>query len=165
MPYGMTAPTINPNTFPYLKKFTPEEREDLLERIERLRHDLTDMVGPSGVVMYLDAGTIANIAFHLAMVGYGDEPPEAKAYIWADEQPDQDGIFEGFIDWKLKKEHRQPPKKKQDDPELVARKVAAAREQMVRQLDPEVYAALRSKLAEEFVHDTTDPTPDKDGEK
>lgn len=158
MPYQQSAPTINPNTFPYLKKFTAEELEDLFERIDRLRHDMTDLVGPSGVVMYVDAGTIANIAFHLAMVGHGSEPDEAKAYIWPDVQEDQEGIFEGFTIWRLKKEHEPPPKviKPVDEAEA-ERKAAAAREQIRRQLGPDVEKALIRQLATEFKKDTTDP--------
>lgn len=158
MPYGMTAPTINPNTFPYLKKFTAEERDELLGRIERLRAAMTDMVGPSGVVMFIDAGSIANIAFHLAMCGYGDEPPEEKAYIWADVQADQDGIFEGFIDWKLKKEHRPP--RKAADPVDVDAKAAAARKQIRDQLGPDVEAALIKQIGIEFNKDTSDKDSD-----
>lgn len=159
MPYQQTADTINPNTFPYLKKFTEAELEDLFTRIDILRRDMTDMVGPSGVVYYIDAGTIANVAFHLAMCGHGDEPPEEKALIWPDVQPDQDGIFEGFIDWKLKKEHQQPAK--EAEPVDVEKLATAASDQIIRQLPPEVRRALIPKLAAEFARDTSD----KDGEK
>ncbi|MGV0793013.1 phage gene 29 protein family protein [Mycolicibacterium sp. XJ1819] len=158
----MTAPTINPNTFPYLKKFTTEEREDLFERIDQFRHAMTDMVGPSGVVMYIDAGTIANIAFHLAMAG-GRIVDDEHAYIWADVQEDQDGIFEGFIDWKLKKEHEPPaPKPAEGNHEDVERKAALAREQIRKQLAPEVEQELIKQLRIEFERDTTDPDPSEE---
>lgn len=161
MPYGMSAPAINPNTFPYLKKFTPEEREDLFERIDDIRFALRDLVGPSGVLVYIDDGTIANIAFHLAMAG-GRVIDDEKAYIWPDEKPDPSQIFEGFIRWRLKKEHEPPPPKPADKEKAEAL-AEAARKQIERQLPPEVLKLLRTKLAEAFEEDTTDPEPEKDG--
>lgn len=162
MPYQDSAPAINPNTFPYLKKFSKEELGDLFERIDRLREHMTDMVGPSGVVTYIDGGTIANIAFHLAMCGHGDEPPAEKALIWPDVQEDEAGIFEGYVTWRLKKEHEPPPPKPAEplDPEAVEKAAVAARDQINAQLHPQVRKALISQLAKEFEHDTTD----KDGE-
>lgn len=160
MPYGTTAPAINPNTFPYLKRFTPEELDDLFERIDQLRDAMTDLVGPSGVTMYIDDGTIANIAFHLAMAG-ARVIDDAKAYIWPDVQEDADGLFKGFITWRLKKEHEPPPPKpKEVDPELLERQAEAAREQIYRQLPADVRNLLIANLAKEFEHDTTDPKGD-----
>lgn len=154
MPYQQTAEAINPNTFPYLKKFEQEELDALFEKIDYYRDAMVDMVGPSGVVMYIDAGTIANIAFHLAMVDLG--------YIWPDVQPDQDGIFEGFTVWRLKKEHEPPPKPAQPiDGDEVERKATAAREQIRRQLGPEVEQALKRQIAIEFTKDTTDLEADR----
>lgn len=159
MAYGVTAPTINPNTFPYLKKFTQAELDALFERIDYYRDAMTDMVGPSGVVMYIDAGTIANIAFHLAMVDLG--------YIWADVQQDQEGIFEGYVVWRLKKEHEPPPPAPVDE-DAIAKQVEAARNQINKQLPPKVRKALLAKLAEEYEHDTSEQHDDaqqKEGEQ
>lgn len=163
MPYGMTAPNINPHTFPYLKKFTTDELNDLLERIEDLRNAMVDMVGPSGVVTYIDAGTIANIAFHLAMAGARIVDDE-KAYIWPDVQADQEGIFEGYVTWRLKKEHEPPPAKKKAapplDPDAVAEAAARARDQINAQLHPDVKKKLLAELVKEYEVDTTDREDD-----
>ena len=156
-----SAPPINANTFPYLKKLTRAELEDLFPRIDRLRRDLTDPVGPAGVVMYVDAGTIANLAFHLAMCGHGDEPPDDKALIWPDVQPDESGLFEGAVLWRLKKEHEPPPPPAATDEQLAAA-VADAREQMKTQIHPDVLAAVKAEIAREFLAQHTDT---KDGEK
>lgn len=154
MPYGQSAPEINPHTFPYLKKFDKAELDALFERIDYYRDTMRDPVGPSGVQYYIDAGTIANLAFHIAMVDLG--------YIWADVADDPEHIFEGYVTWRLKKEHEPPaPEPVEADPAEVARMAAAARELIREQLSPEVEALLIANLAKEFEHDTTDPEDSK----
>lgn len=155
MPYGQTAPAINPHTFPYLKKFDKDELDALFERIDYYRDAMRDPVGPSGVQYYIDDGTIANLAFHIAMVDLG--------YIWADVADDPERIFAGYVTWRLKKEHEPPAPKPAApaDPEEVARKATAARELIRQQLDPEVERLLIANLAKEFEHDTTDPEDDE----
>lgn len=162
MPYGQTAPAINPHTFPYLKRFDRDELDDLFERIDQFRAALTDPVGPSGVQYFIDDGTIANIAFHLAMVGARIVDDE-HAYIWADVGDDPEQIFQGYVTWRLKKDHEPPDKKPETpaDAEAVARQAAAARELIDRQLAPEVRKALIAQLAKEFEQDTTDPEDDQ----
>lgn len=162
MPYGQSAPAINPHTFPYLKRFDQDELDDLFERIDAFRAALTDPVGPSGVKYFIDDGTIANIAFHLAMVGARIVDDE-HAYIWADIRDDPEQIFQGYVTWRLKKDHEPPPPKPAEpaDPVEVARQAAAARELIDRQLAPAVRKLLIANLAKEFTHDTTDPEDDQ----
>lgn len=167
MPYGQTAPTINPNTFPYRRKWTREETDELTERIEKLREAMVDMVGPSGAVMYIDAGTIAHIACHLALAGADLYPvDDPRTYIWPDRKEDASGIFDSMIEWRVKKDHT-PPKdiarpKPELDPDKVAAAAAKARQQIDAQLHPEVKAALIKQMAKEFEHDTTDPDGDEE---
>jgi hypothetical protein len=153
MAYGMSAPAINPNTFPYLKRFSKREIEELLARIDRLRFILTDPVGPSGVTTYLDDGTIANIAFHAALAGC-DTHDDERRLIWADVSDDESKMFKVF-NWKLIKDE-QPPVPEPPDPDVVAQQAAMAKEQIDTQLPPEVRRALLKTLAKEFERDTTE---------
>lgn len=163
MPYGQTAPGINPNTFPYRRKWTQAETDELIARIEKLREAMVDMVGPSGVVMYIDAGTIAHIATHLALAGADlHSTDDARTYIWAERRPDETGIFEATVEWKVKKDHRPPPPPPAPDPEQVEREAAAARAQIYKQLTPEVRDRLIADLAHEFARHTDDPDTDGD---
>lgn len=161
MPYGQTAPGINPNTFPYRRKWTQPEIDELIARIEKLRAAMVDMVGPSGVVMYIDAGTIAHIATHLALAGADLYPADDdRVYIWPDRLPDESGIFEALVEWKVKKDHRPPPPPPPPDPDQIAADAAAARAQIYKQLKPEVRDRLIADLTREFERETTDPDAD-----
>lgn len=157
MPYGQTAPPINPHTFPYHRKWTKDETDELIDRINKLRAAMTDMVGPSGVSMFIDPGVIAHIATHLALAG-GDLHPleDPRTFIWPEVQEDQQGIFEAFIRWRVKKDHRLPPPPTDEQLAEVEAKAAAARAQIDAQLPPDVRAALIKQLRKEFEHDTTD---------
>lgn len=161
MPYGQTAPAINPNTFPYRRKWTQAEIDELTARIEKLREAMVDMVGPSGVLMWIDAGTIAHIATHLALAGADLHPlDDDRTYIWPEKKPDASGIFDSMIEWRVKKDHRPPPPPTEDEQKRIAEEAAAAREQINRQLKPEV----RELLIRNLVKETQDITSDQDGE-
>lgn len=162
MPYGQSAPTINPNTFPYRRKWTQAEVDELTGRIEKLREAMTDMVGPSGVVMYIDAGSIAHIATHLALAGADLYPiDDDRVYIWPDVKKDNSGIFDSMIEWRVKKDH-QPPEPQPIDPETVRAAAEAARAEIMAKLPREVREALIPQLAKEFERETTDPEQDGD---
>lgn len=157
MPYQQSADLINPNTFPYLNALSKIEISELLDRVDRLRDAMSDPVGPSGVAMMIDEGSIANLAFHLAMAGgFVDDD---KAYIWADVDEDAAGMFR-LINWRLKSEFDQPPKQ-DPDPEEVARMAAQAREELDKQLPGPVRDLLIRQIAKEFTADTTDPDDEK----
>lgn len=161
MPYGQTAPGINPNTFPYRRKWTQDEIDELTARIEKLREAMVDMVGPSGVLMWIDAGTIAHIATHLALAGADLYPIEDdRVYIWPDVQKDTSGIFDSMIEWRVKKDHT-PPEPEPVDPEKVRLAAEAARAEIMSKLSPDVRAVLIPQLAKEFERDTTDPEEEK----
>ena len=153
MPYGQTAPTINPNTFPYHRKWTTAETDELIERIDRLREVMVDMVGPSGVQMWLDPGSVANIAAHLALAGA--DVNDEQAYIWAERQADDVSMMQDTYVWHVKSDV-EPPEPEPVDPELVQRQAEAARAQIRKQLPPEVQKLLIANLAKEFEHDTTE---------
>ncbi|SCX06024.1 hypothetical protein [Mycolicibacterium fluoranthenivorans] len=161
MPYQQSADLINPNTFPYVNAIPKMDLPEFLERVDRLRDAMTDPVGPSGVAMMIDEGSIANLAFHLAMCGHGDEPPAEKAYIWPDVDEDDAGMFR-LINWRLKSEFDEPPKR-DVDPAEVERLAARAREQLDEQLPGPVRDLLLQQIAKEFTVDTTEPDDDKKG--
>ncbi|MCV7358472.1 phage gene 29 protein family protein [Mycolicibacterium fluoranthenivorans] len=159
MPYQQSADMINPNTFPYMNAVPKMDLPAFLDRVDRLRDAMTDPVGPSGVAMMVDEGSIANIAFHLAMAG-GDVDDE-KSYIWPDVDEDDAGMFR-LINWRLKSEF-DPPPKAEVDPEEVERMAARAREELDKQLPKEVRDLLLQQIAKEFTVDTTEPDDEKKG--
>lgn len=162
MPYQDSAPTINPNTFPYRKKWTKAETDELEARITKLRDAMVDMVGPSGVLMYIDAGSIANIASHLALAG-ADLHDDERQYIWRDASPDELDIFEQ-VKWHIRQDFERPEPAPEPDgeDETVAEHARLAREQIDKQLPGPVRKQLIANLIKEFNVDTTEP---KDGEQ
>jgi len=161
MPYGQTAPAINPNTFPYRRKWTKAETDELEARITKLRDAMVDMIGPSGVLLYIDAGSIANIATHLALAG-ADLHDDERQYIWRDASPDELNIFE-VVKWHIKQDVPIPPERPATaEQEQVRRQAEQAQRDIYEQLDPQVRKLLIQNLTKEFEHDTTEP---KDGEQ
>lgn len=155
MPYDVSAPEINPNTFPYQRKWTKEETDELGERIQALRDAMVDMVGVTGVTMFIDAGSIANIATHLALAGT-PAPVDELAYIWRDAKSDKDDLFE-VVQWHVKVDVPEPPPEPEGMPPEVAAKIAEqAEKDIMEQLPPEARRLLIRNLAKEFVKDTTD---------
>ncbi len=161
MPYGQSAPVLNPNTFPYRRKWTKAETDELEQRITKLRDAMVDMVGMSGVLMHIDAGSIANIATHLALAG-ADVHDDERQYIWRDASPDELNIFEQ-VKWHIKQDVPIPPERptlaEQDRVRLQAEQ---AQRDIYEQLDPEVRKLLIRNLAHEFKQDTSEP---EDGEQ
>lgn len=139
----MTAPGY---TFPYRAKWSKTQIEALEGRINRIRGALTDPVGLSGHQMYLDDGSIANIACHLALAGC--DVDDGVALIEYRLRPDEDVMVRDAREWRPKGEFGdEPPPPSLDEVEAQA---AEWREQMKKQIPPKVLDQLRRDLVREF---------------
>lgn len=149
----MTAPAITPATFPYRRKWTKAEIDEIMARYEKLRYAMTDPVGPTGQVLFLPPDMIAILALHLSLAGADIQ--DADAYIWGRQRTDANAMFQDSVDWLLKKEHA--PTDQPDATEAAARAAAA---RIKQQLPREVRDALAVILADEYKKDMakTDPT-------
>lgn len=139
----MTAPEINVHTFPYKRKWTADEVARIDAKYLELRDNLTDVVGPSGQVIYIDPSIVAMLALHLALVELG--------FIESRVRPDQYNMFEHFREWRVTGEFDDddlPP-----DPAETEARVERLRKEMRENVDPEVLAALEDKIAAEFKGD------------
>src|SRR5688572_2972244 len=103
----MTTPSITPQTFPYRRKWTKVELDEILDRKDRLVEAMTDAVGPSGQALYLPPDLVHIMALHVALAG--GEVREELAYIVAHVRPDESGMFQGAREWLLKKEYTPAP--------------------------------------------------------
>jgi hypothetical protein len=133
-------------TFPYRAKWNKEQVAQLEGRIKRIRAALTDPVGLSGHQMYIDDGSIANIATHLALAG-GDVN-EDVALIEYRLRPDEDVMIRDAREWRPRGEFGDEPPPPSDAE--IERQAADLREQMKRQIPPEVLEQVRRDLIREF---------------
>ena len=68
------TPPINAQNFPYRRKWTKAQVDEILARKDRIADALTDAVGPVGQVMYVDAAHIHMLALHGALAGLDANP-------------------------------------------------------------------------------------------
>lgn len=147
----MTAPAINVHTFPYQRKWTKAELDDVYTRFDKLRQALTDAVGPSGQRLYTPPDMIAIQALHLALAG-GDVSDD-KAFIWARERDDEGAMFQGELEWLVKKDVPPPPPDDTDVSEAA---------QIKAQIDRGLSPAQRAELARLFIADMKKSTGEDD---
>lgn len=145
-------PQINVKSFPYYRKWTQAELDGVYARFEKVRTVLTDVVGPSGQVIYIDPGTVAILALHASLAGC-DVHDDERQFIEHRIRKDEYGLFENVHEWRVKGEFHPEDK---PEPEDVARaRAAELREQLRKEVDPRVLAELKQQLAEEFTAETT----------
>lgn len=139
----MTTPTITAKTFPYRRKWTQEQIDEILARQARLTEAMTDAVGPVGQVLAIDAAIIQIMALHMALAGADvhDELAYITPVIVNSPQAPAD-----FHQWVLKSEYTPAP----PDPDEIKRKAQAAAEQIKRQLSPEVRAEVAAMMRKEY---------------
>lgn len=140
----MTAPPISPKTFPYRRKWTKEQLDEILDRKDRLVEAMTDAVGPTGQMLYLPPDMVHIMALHIALAG--GEVREELAYIVSRLRPAGEVMFADTREWLLKQEYKPGPAPADE----TAAKAKAAADQIRRQLTPEVTAALTQILADGF---------------
>lgn len=138
-------PAITPETFPYRRKWTQEQLDEILDRKDRLVTAMTDAVGPTGQVLYIPIDLLHILALHMSLAGC--EVQDRLAYIVSrpiKQDKPEELVFEGSLEWLLKQEYEPGP------PEIdeTAAQAKAAAEKIRRQLSPEVTAALAHILAD-----------------
>jgi len=132
-------------SFPYSDlRLTDEQKQILLERIQKNRELLTDAIGLSGHLMLLDDASVANIAAHYALAGVG-YLGEEHSFIWGKRAaPDDTGMWRVEVTWLVKRDHPEEPQESTDEAEA-----AKLREQLVATTPPGLLAALKRQLIEE----------------
>jgi hypothetical protein len=144
----MTAPQITPQTFPYQRKWTRAQLDEILARKDALSEAMADAVGPTGQIIYMPDDLRHILALHLALAG--GTVRDELAYIKARIRPNEPGMFADTREWLLKSEYVPAP----PDPDETAVKARAAADQIRRQLTPEVRAAVMAMMADELKHAT-----------
>lgn len=139
----MTAPDINVHTFPYKRKWTTEEVALIDAQYLKRQEHLTDVVGPSGQVVYMDPSIVSMLALHLALVDLG--------FIESRLRPDRYGMFEHFREWRVTGEFDDDDLP--EDPAVTEERADRLRQEMRENVDPDVLAALEDKIAAEFKGD------------
>lgn len=148
----MTAPAITAKTFPYRRKWTQEQIDEILDRKDKLAAAMTDAVGPVGQQLYIDASHLHVLALHLALAGA--DVHDELAYIVA-EIINSPGAPADFHHWHLRADY-QPPAPDADE---IQRKAAAAADQIRRQLSPEVRREVLEMMREEYERATQEDGP------
>lgn len=148
----MQPPKLDVKQFPYHRKWTTEELEGVYARFEQIRTVLTDVVGPSGQVMYIDPGTVAILALHAALAGC-DVHNDERAFIEHRVRTDEYGLFEGVHEWRVRGEF--DPTDRPEDPAEARAKAAELREQLHNEVDPKILAELKAQIVAEFTDETT----------
>lgn len=143
-------PKINVKQFPYQRKWTQAELDDVYARFEKLRTVLTDVVTPQGAPMYLDPGIVAILALHASLAG-GDVDTD-QAFIEYRIRNDEYGLFDGVHEWRVKGDF--DPSDKPEDPIRADQKAAELREQLRTDVDPAILAELKRQIVAEFTAET-----------
>lgn len=132
----MTAPAITPQNFPYHRKWTKAQLDEILARKDGIAAAMMDAVGPTGQIVYIPDDLRHILALHLALAGA--EVRDDLAYITAKIRPDEPGMFADTREWLLKSEYKPGPPPADE----TTAKAKAAADQIRRQLTPEVRAAV-----------------------
>ena len=144
------APPINVATFPYRRKWTKTELDGVYARFEKIRDALTDAVGPTGQVVFIDPAVVAILALHAALAGA--DVHDDQAFIESRIRPDASGMFANTVEWRVKGEFGE------DDPptpqSVIDAKAEQVRREMREQVAPEVLSALIAKIGEEYLAET-----------
>ncbi|WJR32418.1 hypothetical protein P3F83_18070 [Mycobacteroides immunogenum] len=120
--------------FPYDRKFTKSELDEIFAKQDRLCEAFRDAVGPNGWGLGMPEDHLQLLMFHGALAGA--DVDEDKAFIRARRLPDQSGRLVDAVQWVVKKEDT--PRDRSRD----ARREARARAREIDELDPEVREAL-----------------------
>lgn len=86
--------------FPYEKRFTRNEIQEITEESEKLADAMRDGVAPNGAVMYLDESLLRMWCVHGVLAGVRVDPD--LAHIVAVKIPDTTGQFADSVEWVLR---------------------------------------------------------------
>lgn len=132
--------------FPYRARWSKDQIKQLEGRIDRIRDALTDPVGLSGHTMYIDDGSIANIASHLALAGCDINPD--VALIEYRLRPDEDVMIRDAREWKPKGDFGdEPPPPSREE---LAEQARLYREQMKAQIPADLLEQVKQDFIREF---------------
>ncbi|ORA62216.1 hypothetical protein [Mycobacteroides franklinii] len=120
--------------FPYDRKFTKTELDEIFARQDRLCEAFRDAVGPNGWGLGMPEDHLQLLMFHGALAGA--DVDEDNAFIRPRRLPDESGRLVDAVEWVVKKEDT--PRARNRD----ARREARARAREIDELDPEVRDAL-----------------------
>lgn len=148
----MSSPDIILKKFPYRRKWTTTQVEEIKARELRIADAMMDAVGPDGQVLGIPSDIIHIMALHLTLAGA--DIRDELAYIVAVIR-NSNGLPADFHQWVIKDEYEPAP----PDPDETRRKATAAADQIRRQLSPEVRREVMAMMRDEF----TRTTEDKDG--
>lgn len=143
-------PKISVQNFPYRRRWTQAELDEVYARFEKIRTVLTDVVGPSGQVMFIDPGTVAIIALHASLAGADID--DDLAFIEHRVREDEYGVFQGVHEWRVKGEFA--PDDLPEDPKVAQARAAELRAKLREEVDPSILAELKRQIAEEFTAET-----------
>lgn len=142
----MTAPLINPYTFPYRRKWSKSQVQELIERSERLKDLMTDAVGPSGQPMWIPPDLVALMSVHLALAGADTHDDERQFIVWRLAELREDEVqFEDQREWLLREDYTDEMAE-QDQAEAERMRQARA-DLAARKLTPQ----MRKQLAAELI--------------
>ncbi|MBU8819537.1 hypothetical protein KL864_26995 [Mycolicibacterium goodii] len=152
MSHVVEPPKINVRQFPYHRRWTQAELDEVYERFEKIRTVLTDVVAPHGAPLYIDPSMVAILALHASLAGC--DVHDDKAFIEHRVRNDEYGLFEGVHEWRVKGDF--DPDDKPEDPVEAKARAAELREKLRTEVDPKILAELKRQIAEEFTTETTE---------
>lgn len=133
---------IFPN-FPYDRKFTRDQIQEIITRAGVIGDAMRDGVGPNGATLFIPGDIFEMWMIHAALAGVTVD--EKLAHIRPRKLPDANGRFADAVEWVLKKEDSDEARAADADRE--ARAHIDAMQRSMNDLRPEVREAVRRRLS------------------
>ncbi|MDO3058471.1 MULTISPECIES: phage gene 29 protein family protein [Mycobacteriaceae] len=137
----MTDSLVFPE-FPYDRKFTRDEIDEIADEARKLADAMRDGQAPNGATLWIDEGMLQLWCVHGVLAGVRVHPD--LAYIVAVKQPDQHAVFEDSVEWVLR-EDAADVEPEQDEAE--AERIATA---LTQRLPDEVRRLVAQKMTDAF---------------
>lgn len=129
--------------FPYDRKFTRAELDEIADEAMKLADAMRDGQAPNGATLWIDEAMLQLWCVHGVLAGVRVHPD--LAYIVAVQQPDRHGQFEGSVEWVLRDDA--PAEDEQQKADQEAERIAAA---LTQRLPDDVRRALAQKMTDAF---------------
>lgn len=137
----MTEALVFPE-FPYDRKFTRAEIDEITDEARKLADALRDGQAPNGATLWIDESMLQLWCVHGVLAGVRAHPD--LAYIVAIKQPDQHAVFEDSVQWVLRED---APEIDPEQDEAEAERIATA---LTQRLPDEVRRLVAQKMTEAF---------------
>lgn len=141
--------------FPYRRKWTQDQTDDIFRRFRLLADAMSDAVGPMGQQFYLPPELLQMLALHISLAGGTVEDRLAYIVSRPVEAEADKVVFADAREWVLKQDYEQSASKR----DSTAAMAKAAAEKIRSQLPPEVLRAVAADLAARLAEHTPKPTP------